>query len=204
MKQIFAHRALINSREHSFEGISYFAELGLGMELDLRKNSTGVYLSHDPTGKGVLFDDVCPILSKSNSLIALHVKELEILPVIFESIKKFQLKNFFIFNSDYKRICSVFDSKYVGFYANMTPETNPSAKILWCDEVQEYWYSIENVESLHKQNKVLYSISRELITQCSMDEIRSDWLRLIRLGFDGICTDYPLELQTFWKEVDQN
>ena len=61
-----------------------------------------------------------------------------------------------------------------------------------------------NIENLHKQNKILYSVSRELITSSSMDEIRSEWFRLIKLGFDGICTNYPLELQKFWMEVEKN
>ena len=203
MKQIFAHRALMNSQEHSFEGISYFAELGLAMELDLRNSSAGIYLSHDHTGKGILFNDICPILSKSDSLIALHIKELEVLPNIFELVNKFKLKNFFIFDSDFERMCSVFDNQYVGFYANMTPQNKHSAKILWCDEIKENWYSIQNIENLHKQNKILYSVSRELITSSSMDEIRSEWFRLIKLGFDGICTNYPLEIQKFWIEVEK-
>ena len=82
MKQIFAHRALIDSQENSIEGISYFAKLGLGMELDLRNSLNGTYLSHEPTGNGVLFKDVCQILSKSKSLVALHIKELDVLHVL--------------------------------------------------------------------------------------------------------------------------
>jgi len=204
MKQIFAHRALMNFKEHSIEGISFFAKLGLGLELDIRKNSTGLYLSHDPTGKGILFDEICQILSESNSLVALHIKELDTLPLILKSIKKFSLKNFFIFDSDYNRMCSIFDSQNVGFYVNRKPEKNLTSRILWCDEVKENWYSVKNIDNLHNQNKVIYSVSRELVIDSTMNEIHSDWLRLIQLGFDGICTNYPLELQKFWKEVNSN
>ena len=73
MKQIFAHRALMNSQEHSFEGISYFAELGLAMELDLRNSSAGIYLSHDHTGKGILFNGLSVIVGFSALLFSVFV-----------------------------------------------------------------------------------------------------------------------------------
>ena len=202
MKEIFAHRALINSEEHSVKGILQYLDLGLGIELDLRKNSRGIYLSHDPTNSGILFRDMCPFLLKSKSTVALHVKELLALQDIKDIIDEFSLKRIFIFDTDYEYISKMFSNTDVAYYASEIPNNNINAKIFWCDELKEKWYTKENIDKMHMNNKTIYSVSRELVKQSTMEEIYDDWKRLIKVGFDGICTNYPLELQQFWRTFD--
>ena len=53
MISIFAHRALYNNLEHSELGIKYYLDNHFNIEIDLRINSGGVYLSHDRTDKAI-------------------------------------------------------------------------------------------------------------------------------------------------------
>jgi glycerophosphoryl diester phosphodiesterase len=202
MKEIFAHRALINSEEHSIKGILKYIDLGLGIELDLRKSSHGIYLSHDPTNSGILFRDICPILLKSESTIALHIKELTASEDIKDIINEFSLEKIFVFDTDYEYVSKMFSTTDVAYYASKIPSNNINAKIFWCDELEKKWFTKENIDKMHMRNKTIYSVSRELVKQSTMEEIYEDWGRLIKVGFDGICTNYPLELQQFWRNLD--
>ncbi len=72
---------------------------------------------------------------------------------------------------------------------------------MWCDEIQEKWYSKEIFSELHKNNKIIYVMSLELVKTCNENEIVSEWQRLINLGIDGICTKYPEKLMKFVKVI---
>lgn len=198
MKVIFAHRALFNSKENTLAGIRHYIDIGLGLELDLRFNKNGVYLSHDPSETGESFERSCPYLAKSKSFIALHVKELHAIPNIVKLVKKFSLKNFFLFNQNYELMVQQAEDCEVGYYSSKIPSYNIKAKILWCDEVEEQWYSTKIINELHKENKILFAVSKELVTKCSSTEMIHEWKRLIQMGFDGICTNYPEKLEKFW------
>ena len=43
-------------------------------------------------------------------------------------------------------------------------------------------------------------MSKELIKPlCDKSEIKLEWERLVKLGFDGLCTNYPIECFNFLK-----
>ena len=84
----------------------------------------------------------------------------------------------------------------VALYATEKPN-NVKAKILWCDELKDKWYKKEIIEEFHKKDKIMYAMSKELLEPCSKDEIKTEWERLLKLKFDGICTDHPKELSEF-------
>lgn len=197
MMEIFAHRALFDSKENSILGIENYVHHGMGIELDLRFGKHGIYMSHDPLKDNELFEEACKILKKTNSKIALHIKEIEAVSEVVKLIDTYSIRNCFLFDTDYEKISHLAGGLVeVGFYASEKPE-NVTAKILWCDEVKSRWYDKEVISTLHKQNKILYAVSRESVEKCSMSNILSDWERLIKLGFDGICTNYPNELMNF-------
>ena len=77
-------------------------------------------------------------------------------------------------------------------------------KIMWCDEISEKWYEQEIISEIHKNNKILYGMSLEVVKTCNESEILKEWKRLIDLGVDGICTKYPEKLMRFVKEGDLN
>jgi len=199
MKEILAHMAMYNGKENTVDGIKNYSKLGFGLELDLRYGKNGVYLSHVPSEAGDLFEDVCKVLTNSKIRIALHIKELEAVKQTLELLKKYSVKNFFFVNTDYKKIHSFINEEIViAFYANERP-INVNEKILWCDEVKSKWYDKDIILNFHKQNKILYGMSKELIKPCYKSEIKLEWKRLAKLGFDGLCTDYPIECFNFLK-----
>lgn len=200
MTEIFAHRALCGSKENSIKGITNCIKLGIGIELDIRGKTDTTYISHDPTNDGELFDAACKILENSNSKIALHIKEIDALEEVVKIITKHSInKNCFIFadSINYDIIDNlVGETVEVAFYANKKP-SNVNAKILWCDELKAKWYEKNFIKELHKENKVMYAMSKELLEPCNNEDIITDWKRLLELQFDGICTDYPRELYQF-------
>ena len=200
MIEIFAHRALCNSKENSIEGITNCIKLGIGIELDVRRNTNTIYLSHDPTNTGVSFDEACKILKNSNSKIALHIKEIGVLKYVIKIITKHSInKKCFIFadSINYNTINDLAgETVEVAFYASKKP-TNVKAKILWCDELSDKWYEKNLIKQLHKENKTVYAMSKELLRPCTKKDIMIEWQRLLQVQFDGICTDYPEELYQF-------
>ena len=198
MINIFSHRAQFHGVENSKKGIINCINSGFGLELDLRCDYRGVYLSHDLSKTGELFSDVCPFFKNSRSLIALHIKELECVEKTVELLHQHDVKNCFLFDSDYEYILKKSSKFDVAFYANSEPQKN-SAKIFWCDEVKEKWYSKNIIKKLHGEGKILYAVSIELVMPARMPEIIDDWKRLMKLGFDGICTNFPEKLNEIIK-----
>ena len=106
MTRIFAHRAIINSNENTIEGIKVYSKYSINVELDIRKN-TEIYLAHNKTNQGDLFEDACKIITNSEIQAALHIKELELIPDLEMMIKKYSLqKKSFLFmdNIDYETL----------------------------------------------------------------------------------------------------
>jgi glycerophosphoryl diester phosphodiesterase len=197
MIDILAHRGMLDSMENSIRGISNCVKLGIGIEIDLRLGKNGVYLSHDVKESGELFEEACKILANSKITVAIHVKEVAVVKETLELLKKYSLKNCFLFNTEVM-ICET-NNDCFAFYANKNP-TNIKEKILWCDEVKEKWYDYETISSLHKQRKILYAMSKEVVIgSCHKIEMQQEWKRLMELGVDGICTKYPKELLVFLK-----
>ena len=196
MIDIFSHRALFNGIENSRDGIIDAIQSNFGLELDLRCNSRGVYLSHDKSKSGELFANICPLLINYTLPIALHIKELECTEKIVDILNDYDIKNCFLFDSDYDYISNKSRKFNVALYVNSKPVKN-NAKIFWCDEVQEKWYSKQIIKELHDDGKILYAVSQELVIDSNFSEIVKDWNRLIEFGFDGICTNFPKQLYEF-------
>lgn len=199
MIDILAHRATLNSAENSINGISNCIELDIGVEIDLRLGKDGIYMSHELKTRGELFENACRILSDSKITIALHIKEISVVKETLRLIKKYSLKNYFLFNTNYKKILGITNNHHLGFYASKEPK-KIKERILWCDEVKEKWYNYELISNLHKQKKILYAMSKEVVMNCKKNEIYNEWKRLIELNMDGICTKYPKELLKFLKQ----
>lgn len=198
MLEIFGHRVIFNGVENSVKSIPYYKKLGVGIEVDLRYNKKGVYISHDPTNKGDLFEDMCKICSNSEIRMALHIKEIETIINVIKLLEKYSITNYFIFNTENFKYPDYVDGKKIAAYVTKKQE-NIKEEILWCDEIQSKWYTKEIISELHKKNKIIYGMSLEVVKTCNESEIFMEWDRLINLGIDGICTKYPEKLMRFEK-----
>jgi len=198
MFEIFSHRMLFNGIENNDESIPYFDKLNIGIELDLRLGKDGAYVSHDVTDNGILFQKICEKVSKTNLRMALHIKEFEVIEEVIKLLKKYSLTNFFMFNTEDYNLRKFIENENIASYVTKKPD-DVKTELLWCDEIGENWYTKELITNLHKQNKILYGMSLELIKSCNENEVYREWTRLVNLGIDGICTKYPEKLQMFVK-----
>ena len=199
MLEIFAHRILHNGIENNIESIPLFEKLDVGIELDLRNGKYGAYISHDVTQTGILFEDLCKKYFKSKIKMALHIKEIEAVKETIRLLKKYSLNNYFLFNTEYHDLTEIIDQKYVASYMSQKEDIK-NTNILWCDEINEQWYTKKIILDLHKKNKILYGMSLEVVKTCNENEMIREWNRLIELGIDGICTKYPEKLNLLIKE----
>jgi len=198
MIEIFSHRIIFNGIENSVESIPYYKKLGIGIELDLRYNNNQVYISHDPTNKGKLFEEVCKQCDKSEIRMALHIKEKEVINPVIKILKEYSIKNYFLFDTENFEYSKSVDNEKIAQYVN-EKEKNIKRKILWCDESQQQWYSKEIIKNLQQKNKLIYVMSLEVVKKCNKKEMYFEWERLINLGVNGICTKHPEELMRFVK-----
>ena len=201
--EIFSHRAILDANENSLEGISNCLKYNFSLELDLRYNQD-VYLSHDKKFSNILFEDACKILQNSNSYIALHMKEVSAIHDTIEIIKDYSLENnsfLFMTDIDYNIIKNIVNNNFqIAYYTSIAPPITDST-FYWCDEIKSKWYDKKIIENLHANNILCIAMSPELINQVNKQEIYSEWERLINLDFDGICTDFPLELKHFEENI---
>ena len=198
MIEIFSHRIIFNGIENSVESIPYYKKLGIGIELDLRYNNNQVYISHDPTNKGKLFEEVCKQCDKSEIRMALHIKEKEVINPVIKILKEYSIKNYFLFDTENFEYNNLIDKTKIADYV-VKKDQNIMGEILWCDEIQNKWYSKEIMKNLHQENKLIYVMSLEVMKKCDNESIYLEWDRLINLGVDGICTKYPEKLMRFVK-----
>ncbi len=198
MLEIFGHRAIFNGVENSAKSIPFYKKLDVGIELDLRNSKNGVYVAHDPTKEGDLFEEVCKIYSNSQIKMALHIKEIETVIEVRELLEKYSIDNYFLFNTENFRFSDEISMERIAAYVSKKQE-NIKEKILWCDEIQSKWYTQKYISDLHQKNKILYGMSLELVKRCNKQEVFLEWQRLIKIGIDGICTKYPEELMKFVK-----
>ena len=199
MTEVFAHRAIFQNKENSVEGIENNLKLGFNVEIDVRKNDFGIYLSHDPKNEGgELFENTCKIIKNYTKKIAIHVKEDFDIQEIIDLILKYNIEEkCFIFTTSEKEI----NTQDVDVAIYQTNHNIPNdTKIFWCDESNGEWYNNKLFLENKKCKKIIITMSRELLMKSNFKEIKLDWKRLCRLGVDGICTDFPNELKKFMRE----
>lgn len=198
MIEIIAHRACLNGFDNLMDNIPYFIENRLDIELDLRIGKNGVYVSHDKVEDGELFEDICKICANSKIKLALHIKEPESIKQIIMLLKKYSIDNYFMFNTENFELSTFVEPEKNAIYLNQKQKIG-NEKFLWCDESQKKWFTKEIFSEFHKHDKIIYGMSLELIKTSNEEDIMMEWKKLIDLGIDGICTNYPEKLMKYLK-----
>jgi len=196
MLEIFGHRAMFNGIENSIESIPYYKKLGI--ELDLRFNNNEIYVSHDPTNEGDSFEEIYKMCKKTDLKMALHIKDNESINPVIKFLKKYSLKNYFLFDTENFEYDESIDSVKITQYVSKKEE-NIKRKILRSDESQEQWYAKGIIKDLQLKKKLVYVMSLKVVKKCTKKEVYLEWKRLINLGVNGICTKYPEKLLRFVK-----
>jgi glycerophosphoryl diester phosphodiesterase len=168
------------------------------------------------------FEEIITILKNYGGLsqIAIHVKDEtqgNLLGILCEKIKEEKLEDrclIFDVTKDGRDIIralapniriafSVGEERYSNTIYLWEDLLLEDFDIVWWDEwTKEAIYNKENFEKIKKEGKEIYVISPELHKDhahpASKDpsKIRGLWEKLISWGVDGICTDYPHELDS--------
>ena len=198
MIEIFAHRAIYESKENTILGLDNNLRSGFNVEIDVRKNNNGIYLSHESSDSGELFQSICEIIRKFSKKVAIHMKEDFEINELIKLISENNIgEKCFVFSTirNYHELSSIDFATYKN-----NSEILPENKVLWCDESDEKWYRKEVFHELKKNNQFAIVMSKELLNETNFDKIKKDWKRLIDLKVGGICTDFPIELKKFLKE----
>ncbi len=194
---IFSHRGNINGP--GTIDLDECANRGFGVELDLRFDETweAFYFSHDKTGYSSS-TDANHILFKLHKVAkAINIKE------VGQERRAVQLLQ-------YHRKAFVFDFELCGAdpeaYKKLTraarvsdrrDERTPQfeAPIIWLDEFN-WWVIKKDVARL--SGKKVYFVSPELHKpKMPISLIKERWHEAVYWEVDGICTDYPEELESF-------
>ena len=131
--------------------------------------------------------------------MALHIKEIKVIEETIRLLKKYSLNNYFLFNTEYYDLVSIIDEKYVASYVSQKQDKK-NTNLLWCDEINEQWYTKQSISDLHKKNKTIYGMSLEVVKTCNESQMIEEWKRLIKLDINGICTKYPEKLNLLLKK----
>jgi len=170
------------------------------------------------------FDEFCVLLQghQRKVSIAIHVKgeNERLLTLLSDRITQHRLENkVFLFdltsngakvvkemNSNIKIALSVGEKRY--FHTIFLWDDVKDFKEMdhvWWDEWHSGLYTKENADLIKKENIPIYVVSPELHRHHnhpegnSLEDIKKVWGKLVQFGVDGICTDYPIELQEFLK-----
>ena len=127
--KIICHRGLWLKKSEQNKIISFKRafDKNFGVELDLRDYRNEIIISHDPyvLGKKITFNFFLKkffnIINKKNILLALNIKSDGISKKIKKLIKKYKLKNYFVFDMsipetfNYLRDNLIFFERYSNF-----------------------------------------------------------------------------------------
>ncbi len=175
------------------------ARRGFGVELDLRYDEKWevFYFDHDKNGYSSE-TDACSILFVLHNVVkAINIKEVgkEIWAVnLLRYHHKAFVFDFELCGADpeaYKELTRA--ARVSDRHSEKTPQFE--APIIWLDEFN--WWVIKK-DVAHLADKKVYWVSPELhMPKISLALIKERWHEAVYWEVDGICTDYPEELERF-------
>jgi glycerophosphoryl diester phosphodiesterase len=214
---VFAHRAnkfgIDLSNENSFESIESCFAKGLNVETDIRRNKCGeFYISHDVCKHTHLNDAkrFCKLVRHfPNARIALNIKEIGYEKELLKFLADQEIINqVFLFDMELVeeipgQTASIFHKLHpdILLAARISDRNEPisravnikCAKIIWADEFDKLWINSDLVIRVQEMGKFICIISPE-IHGFTLKDAKIRWKKFIEWGVDGICTDYPVEL----------
>jgi hypothetical protein len=168
-----------------------------GVEIDLRSDQNGIYLSHDPFIKGENFEEW--LVNYDHHLLVLNVKEDGLEEIILELLRKYSIDNYFFldqpFPTQYK--CSRNQIKLAYRFSDFEqPSINNifDNMWIWVDSFSGTWDHLEAAAKLAKSNQMeICIVSPELQGRSDSSEIL-EIVRLIKkIGIvrASVCTKTP-------------
>ena len=178
-----------------------------GVEIDLRSNSKGIYLHHDPFKKGERFENC--IKKFNHKLIVLNVKEEGLEDKILKILRKNNIRNFFFHDQTFstmlknmkKTKVSVRFSEYEGL--KKIKELFKKIKWLWLDNFNEIKLDKSFYNFLKNMNVKICIVSPELVNKKRLSEIKkiTTFSKKNNIKFDAVCTKRPNNWKKYLNEI---
>lgn len=215
---VIAHRFNLNGadelRENTLEALQQCLRRGFSVETDIRRDTQGrFYVSHDPAvvtpeNKAERFFALFRQFPACR--VALNLKELSYeMDLLTFLAKQGVQKQAFLFDME---LLEKIPGRTAAKIHRMNPDLHLAARvsdrqepveralsmmsspIIWLDEFDSLWVSESDIRRLKSEKKIIYAISPEIHGFSSKERLRR-WRQFIEWGVNGICTDYPVELQ---------
>lgn len=167
-----------------------------GVEVDLRANSSEIYLSHEPFTPGELLRDF--LLQYTHKFIILNVKEDGLEDKVVEILSTFGIKDYFFLDQPFPslrknnligRNCAIRVSEY-----EEIPSLVPVSEWVWIDSFTGNWEHLQATLEFAADNKIRTClVSPELQSRRNLSEINQikERLEKLNLNVDAVCTKNP-------------
>jgi glycerophosphoryl diester phosphodiesterase len=214
---IFAHRAYRDGpepeRENNLDAVADCLRRGWSVEIDIRRkpDSGGFYISHDLTSPTERNDAIpfCRVIEElARRPVALNIKELGYEDELLRFLDmQGVVDRVFLFDMELLEdhpgkaavlLRSLHSTVKLAVRASDRREPVGHAlkcevaSVVWVDEFDQLWLTQSDVTRM----KQVYAISPE-IHGFKLEDRNRRWAEFELWGVDGVCTDYPAELDQF-------
>lgn len=213
MIQIISHRGYWNQscEKNSLESFENALTNGFGIETDLRDFDGNIIISHDMPKKdssSISIDKLFQLYNNlnSNEILALNIKSDGLSNLINNSIKKYNIKNYFFFDMSVPDMLHYKNASLNFFTRHSDIELEPTfyseSSGVWLDELCSTWISEEVIEKHYSNNKNICIVSPELHGRPH----KNSWEKYKKIHMNYpkiclcICTDYPEKARRFFEQ----
>jgi glycerophosphoryl diester phosphodiesterase len=218
MITILAHRGNTSGAcsvtENRLPAVHRALARGWGLEIDIRRTPDGrFYVSHDPqaSADGLGAGAFCALFREyPAATIALNVKETGYEDDLLAYLEDQDvLSQTFLFDMELiERHPGATARLFRHLHATVPIAARVSdrgesvdqalaievAAVIWLDEFDSQWCTEADVQRLKRAGRTVYAVSPDL-HKYSLEISRQRWTQFYDWGVDGICTDFPAELE---------
>lgn len=181
---------------------------GFGIETDIRDFNQNLVISHDMASPNCLhIDDFFNLYKEfgKNLPLALNIKSDSLAILLKEKINKFQIDNYFLFDMSIPDTLSYLKSNMIFYSRQSELEIDPilyqTTHGIWLDAFESEWYSLDIIDTHLYKGKKVTIVSPELHGRDHLRFWNSLKTRKFHLKENiMLCTDFPLDAQTFFYE----
>ena len=210
--KILAHRGWWNTpgEQNKIIALKRALEAGYGLETDIRYSNSELVISHDHPKNSddnlVTFDDLLNLIevTKSNSYIALNIKEDGLAPMLRDALADRHFTNYFCFDMSVPDTRSYIDNDLFFKVRLSEVEIYPPPWLeesvgVWLDSFYGEWFDSALLSELFAKAKQVSIVSPELHSRDH--NILWEQLRGCDLPTDlmALCTDFPDSAKSFFE-----
>lgn len=197
-ERILAHRGywkgefgLQNLKQNSLEALARAADMGFGIETDLRDHCREIVISHDPANEYTLtFNQIAEL--KVEGLVAFNIKSDGLAPLLYSYLKIYSYESFF-FDMSFPELRKYAELQlpFASRISEFEDVIHERSQYIWLDSFESEWFMKEELPAILGLDKKIIVVSPELHNRSHLQAWRwiADAMAVNANLF--ICTDYP-------------